>query len=476
MQFSMHYIWTAVGRFGSQIINFAGNILIARILMPSDYGLIAMLAIIMGLAWNFTESGFADSLIRKRDADKLDFGTVATFNLCVSILIYFIIYFGAPYVSIFFDQVELKGIARVLGLSLIVRAVALPPIVELRKKLRFKSLAQMNLMTSLISAGLTYLMALKGFGFWSLAFQPIFIALSNLFFIVVIVKWRPYFGFSYVRFKEIYKFGINMLISYITNQAGTNLYSVIIGKFYPVTALGYYRQAQKMEEVPTQGLNAVVLTTSYAIIAKEPDKEKQKEMYHDIFKKFVLLQSIMVLVFIGLAEPLWNILLGEKWSPSIPFFQLFMVLSLAYPLITINSNIAKINNRSRVYRNLTFLRNGLRVLALILLARTDLTTLLYGQIAAAYVSVLIDMFFCGKLIDFGLIQQLKQFMKLFYKPFIAFLLSSTILTFMNLNMFGYLLLWIFIFCVFLLILYTLTKDELFLQLKRVSLNYIKKRQ
>lgn len=470
----MHYIWTAVGRFGSQIINFVGNILIARILLPSDYGLIAMLAIIMGLAWNFTESGFADSLIRKRDADKLDFGTVATFNLCVSLLIYFIIYFSAPYISIFFNQVEIKGIARVLGLSLIIRAVTLPPIVELRKKLMFKSLAQMNLVTSLISTGLTYLMALKGFGYWSLAFQPIFIALLNLFFVVVIVKWRPYFRFSYVRFKEIFKFGINMLISYITNQAGTNLYSVVIGKFYPLASLGYYRQAQKMEEVPTQGLNAVVLTTSYAIIAREPNSEKQKRMYHDIFSKFVVLQSIIALVFIGVAEPLWNILLGEKWSLSIPFFQLFMILSFINPLITINSNIAKINNRSRLYRNLTFLRNGLRVLALILLARTDLTTLLYGQIAAAYVSVLIDMCFCGKLIDFGLIQQLKLFMRLFYKPFIAFLLSSTILTLLNLNMFGYGLLWILIFSVFLLTLYILTKDELYLHLKRAFLNNLKK--
>lgn len=464
MSQAKHYAWSAFGKFGTQAIGFIGNILIARILSPEDFGLIAMLAIIMGLAWNFTESGFADSLIRKRNADKIDFGTVASFNLGVALLMYLIIYISAPGIAFFFQHNELTDIARVLGISIIVRAVVLPAIVELRKTLRFKDLAKMNLGTSIVSVGFTYLMALLGFGYWALVFQPIFIALSNLFYVLVIAKWRPYFRFSYNRFKEIFGFGINMLISYITNQAGSNLYSAVIGKFYPIAALGYYRQAQKMEEVPTQGLNAVILTTSYSIIAMEEDPKKQKKMYLDLFSKFVLLQSLLVLVFIGLAEPIWMILLGEKWSSSIPYFQLFMIISLSFPLATINSNIAKINNKSNLYRNLTFFRNSLKILALVFLAKTNLTVLLYGQIAAAYISVLVDMYYCGKIIDFGILKQIIQFLKMFYKPLIAFITASLITRHLQLGFWGNGVLWIMFFSSTLIFNYLLTRDILFMQI------------
>lgn len=458
-----YYVWSAIGRFGTQITSFIGNILIARVLMPSDYGLIAMLAIVMGLAWNFTESGFADCLIRKQNADKQDFGTVATFNLVVAIVIYIVIFFLAPHISNFFDQKELTGIARVLGISLIIRAVTLPAIVQLQKKAKFKPLAIMQLLTSVISITLTYLMALNGYGYMALAVQPILIAMANLFFMLIATKWRPFFCFNFSRFKGMYNFGIDLMVSYITNQFGNNLYSAIIGKFYPVNSLGYYQQAIKMQEIPTQGLNAVILTTSYPLIASETDSNKQIIMYRDIFTKFVALQSIMVLVLIGLAEPIWLILLGEKWAPAIPYFRLFMIISLVYPLVTVNSNIAKIHNESGLYRNLTFLRNGLKVIALILLTKTSLLVILYGQIIAAYISVLVDMYFCGKIINFGVLEQLKQFIKMLYKPVVAYIAATLGLYFLKSHSFTYGIIWSVVFFSTLIVLYLFTRDRLFFQ-------------
>lgn len=474
MSSSKHYIWSAIGRFGTQGLGLIGNILIARILMPEDYGLIAMLAIIMGLAWNFTESGFADSLIRKQNSDKTDFGTVATFSLGVALFMYLIIYVTAPYVSNFFKQEELTGIARVLGLSLIIRSIVLPAIIELRKNLKFKVLTKMQLFTSILSISLSYLMALRGYGYWALAFQPIFIALVNLLFVIVWIKWKPFFCFRTDRFKEMHRFGINLMLSYITNQFGNNLYSAIIGKFHPIASLGFYRQAQKMEEIPTQGLNAVVLTTSYSIIAKETIAEKQNKLYHNIFSKFVTIQSIMVLIFIGIAEPMFIILLGEKWAPSIPYFQLFMLISLIYPIQTINSNIAKIHNKSALYRNLTFLRNGLKLFALVVFAKSSLINLLYGQIGAAYISVLIDMYYCGKIIDFGIKRQLTLFLGNFAKPFISFLLVMFLIKSLHLNLIFTAFLGVILFSILLVIIYAITKDELYLRTIQIIKTQIKK--
>src|SRR5690606_7946173 len=125
MSNTKHYIWSAFNRFGVQVIGFVGNILIARQLTPDDYGLVAMLAIFVGIAWNFTEAGFADYLIRKQDADKKDYATIFTHNVLFSLLLYFILYFLAPLISNFFQKTELIEITRILGMSIIIKAITL---------------------------------------------------------------------------------------------------------------------------------------------------------------------------------------------------------------------------------------------------------------------------------------------------------------------------------------------------------------
>ena len=214
MSKSKHYFWSAIGQFGTQTVGFIGNILIARILMPDDYGLIAMVAIFMGLAMTFTDSGFADCLIRKPDADRIDFGTVATFNIVIASFIYLAIFCSAPLIASFFERPELIGITRVISISIIIRALNITQITRLRKELLFRDLAIMNLQSSVISLAITYLLALKDFGYWALVMQPVFVALLNLVFLVVVKKWIPFFKFNLSRFREMFGFSINLLFKF----------------------------------------------------------------------------------------------------------------------------------------------------------------------------------------------------------------------------------------------------------------------
>jgi len=466
MSKSKHYFWSAVGQFGTQTIGFIGNILIARILMPDDYGLIAMVAIFMGLAMTFTDSGFADCLIRKPDADKMDFGTVATFNLVIASFIYMVIFFSAPLIADFFERPELIGITRVISISIIIKALNLTQITRLRKELLFRDLAIMLLQSSIISVSITYILAVKGFGYWALVMQPIFIALFNFVYLVVIKKWIPFFKFNIYRFREMFGFSINLLVSYITNTLGQNLYSIIIGKFYSVTSLGFYNQAKRMYEAPTYGINSVVITTSYPMIAQERDIAKQKSMYIDLSKEFITVQTIMVFALIGLAEPIWRFLLGEKWISSVEYFQLFMLISLVYPFVTVNSNIAKIHNKPKLYRNLTFLRNGLKILALMVCAKGSIVTILYGQIIAAYVSVIVDIVLCGKIIDFRFGKQIKIFFYSVIKPGIAFLLAQLICHLVDAGVYLNGVIFAGVFFFLLTVLYIVTKDSLFFSFVR----------
>lgn len=426
MSNSKHYIWSAVGKFGTEFLSFVGNVLIARALSPDDYGLIATLSIVTALAMNFTDAGFNDCLIRKRDSDKYDFGTVATYNIAVAVFIYLLLFVFAPYIARFFRRGELVGITRVLGLSIILKAFTLSGFVQLNKNLKFKQSSIIGLLCSFFSIGIIYTMALCGMGYWALALQPVVVASLNIIFLMTIAKWKPYFCFKWTRFKEMFVYSSNLLISYIITNIGNNIYSVIIGRFYKTSDLGYYNQAHKMQTVPTMGINNVMVTTSYPIIAKEPDEEKRYNLYVNLFRKFNFVQTFLVFVLITASDLVFYLLLGEKWLPSSPLFQIFMLIGLSYPIMTINQNMVKIQGKSNIYRNLAFLRSGLQIAALCICAPISLKAIIIGQVVASFVSASFDMYFCGRTVGFTIGKQFKLWLSIVWKPLLVFAICKVI--------------------------------------------------
>lgn len=426
-----YYIWSAINRFGTELLGFVGNVLIARALMPEDYGLVAMLAIFTAISMTFTDSGFNDCLIRKSNSDKKDFGTIATYNVVVALLFYLVIYFCAPYIAQYFGQPELINLSRVLCFSIVLKAFSLSGFVQLTKNLRFKTSAIIHLLCSLLSIIIIYSLALLGFGYWALGLQPIVIALLNIILLLLVARWRPYFCFHWDRFKEMFAYSSNLLVSYFVNVIGANIYSFIIGKFYSVDSLGYYNQAHKMQGVPTEGINSIILTTSYPIIAKEQDAEKRYALYVNLFKQFNFIITFIVFALISIADVVFWLLFGEKWLPSSYLFQIFMLLSLVVPMKSINVNIVKILGRSDIYRNLAFLRSGLQILALCITAPFSLKIIIIGQVIAAFFSVSIDMFFCGRTIDFTFFKQYSIWFSIFWKPLLAFILSNFVVFFIK---------------------------------------------
>ena len=428
-----HYIWSSVGTFGIEILGFIGNILIAHILCPDDYGLVAMLAIITQLALSFTSAGFNDYLIKERDSDNKDFGTVATYNICIGSFMYIIIFLCSPLIADFYNEPRLVLVARVLAFSIVLKSLTMTGFVRLTKELRFKTNTTINLLCSVGSIMVTYTMALCGMGYWALAIQPLVIAAFNLFFLLTIGHWRPYFCFDRIRFKEMFAFSSNLLLSYIITTIGTNAYSIIIGKYYSATSLGYYNQAHKMQIVPTKGINGVMLSTSYPIIAKEKDANKRYTMYVELFKRFNFIQTLLVAVLIGIGEAFFYILLGNKWMPSVPLFHLFMIIALTFPLVTINNNIVKMQSRSDIYRNLSIVQNALVIIALIVSAPFSITWIIIGQIIANFIGALFYMHYCGRTIEFTLSKQIKIWRQIAWKPAVALLIAGTIVQLLHLD-------------------------------------------
>jgi len=462
MSNTKHYIWSAFNRFGVQVIGFVGNVLIARQLTPDDYGLVAMLAIFMGISWNFTEAGFADCLIRKYDADRKDYATIFIHNIGFSLVLYLILYFTAPLISSFFQRTELIDITRILGLSIVIKAITLTEFTRIRKELKFSRIASIQLISSLISVVIAYLMALNGFGYWAIVGQTLSIAIVNLILIIILNKWVPYFYFSWSRYKEMRGFSNNLLISYFTNQLGQNMYSVFIGKFQPTPILGYFNQASKINDVSFQSINSVVLATSYPILAKETDRRLRKKMYKNILNHFLFIQFTVSFYIIGTSHSLIVFLFGEQWEATAPILQLLVVSFILIPLTSLNSNIIKIENKSKLYRNLTILRNLLIFSSLLITFRFSIEIILYGLIGARFISVLTDVFLCGKYIDFMPREQFGIALKQIWAPLLSCFLAVYITDLFNMTIpWKYLMVFTPIYFLFFIIINLITKNKSF---------------
>lgn len=418
-----HYSWSAIQRFGIQIISFIGNVLIARLLTPDDYGRIAMLAIFMSIAMNFTESGFADYLIRDPKSTSKEFSVVFVHNIVFGVLFYAMLYIAAPWIAQFYEEPELVVITRILGLNIIIKALSLSEFARMRKALDFKNMAIIQIVGALAGLVVGYLMALYDYGYWALVGQILVMGVVTLLMLIVVNAWWPKWYFDWKTYKEMRKFGNSMLVSYFTNQIGANLYSVFIGKIYSASALGFYNQAEKINKISFKSINGIVLTTSYSLLAKEQNRVKRLEMYKNLLNHFLFVHLAISAFIIGAAKPVMIFVFGAQWLPTAPLLQLILISFLLQPLVTINSNIVKIENKPQIYRNLTFLRNGLLLLMLLLTFTFSIEIILIGQIMARLLSSILDIFVCGKYIAFYPKKQFAILTKQMLAPMVSLLLG-----------------------------------------------------
>ncbi len=469
-----HYIWSALNKFGVEVLAFVGNVLLARVLSPGDFGLIAMLAIFSAISMTFSDAGFNDCLIRKQDSDKQDFGTVATYNMVVSTILYLTIFALAPKIAMFFNREELTLLARVMCISIIFRSFTLSGFVQLSKGLQFKKIALINTLATFFSITIAYIGARHGLGYWALGIQPILLSFFNVIFLLIIAKWRPYFCFSISRFKDMFSYSSNLLLSYLINTIGSNLYSFFIGRNYTSTNLGLYNQAYKMQSLPTQGINGVILTTSYPLIANENDESKRYKYYVNLFNQYVFIIGYVVFALISLSYVIFGIILGEQWLPCIQLFNVLILASLFYPIVTINANIIKIEGRASLYRNLTFLRNALQIVAIIITSLISMKAIVLGYLVATAISALCDMFFCGKTIGFTFERQIKMFGKQLFKPIISYIISYVIVLGITNPLYRDCIGFILYSACFLVLCISLNDTVFFTFLKKVNIHSLKK--
>lgn len=470
-------VWTSIRKFVGIGISFISGIILARLLTPHDYGCIGMLSIFMMVANSFIDGGFASALIQKKRPTQEDYSTVFFFNLCMSILMYAILFVSAPAISQFYRMPILCSVLRVQGLVLIINAFSIIQSNQLTKQFRFKKLAIIQLSTSVIVLSVTIYMAYKGFGVWALVASNLISAFIPAVVYWLTNKWYPLFVFSKSSFKELFNFGFFMFLTHIINNICNNIQGLLIGRFYSPTTMGYYSKAQSTEVLASHTISDIVGRVTYPLYAEYQDN---KQLLSNVIKRFT--SSIAYITFpmmsllILLAEPVFILLYSDRWLNSVPYFQILCLSGIASCLQGVNYQAIAAVGRSKAMFTWTLIKRGIAILLIVSgLALYGMKGLLIGMVFQGWFVYLINAFLVQKYIGYKLTNQFLDLLPVFILAIISFGISYCIVfVFPNFNIYVLAIIRLLVFSVFYFGCSVLFKLESFIFVKENLPLFMKK--
>ena len=401
--------WTFSDLVMNQGTQFVIQIILARLLLPEDFGLIGMIIIVISISNSIVDSGFANALIREKNVSRTDYSTVFLFNLIISIFIYIIIFLLAPSISRFYNEPRLIELLRVLGVTVIINSFGLVQRTILTKKINFKTQTKINLVSTVISGGAGILFAFVGFGVWSLVIRSIIQSSLQAILLNLSNKWKPSFIFDFNSFKKFYGFGWKLLVSGLINTLYNNIYYIIIGKSFSISELGYYTNASKLKDMATQSLNSAIQKVTYPVLSNLNDNDLNlKISYRKILRAAAFIIFPIVIGLSAIANPLIRITYGEKWIGSIIFFQILCFEGMLYPIHSINLNVLQVKGRSDLFLKLEVIKKILAILIITttLFYKLGIIYLLYGAIINSYISYFINAYYTRYLINYSIKDQI----------------------------------------------------------------------
>lgn len=401
--------WSSIQLFGRQLIGFVVSIILARLLLPSEFGLIAMLGVFIGLGTALIGGGLSSSLIRTKDVDEEDFSTVFFFNLICSILIYVLIFFSAPLISQFYNQELLTLIIRVYCLTFIINAFSAIQTTRLTKMMDFKTQMKVMIPSLIIGSLVGVIMAYNGFGVWSLVGSGIVQALAATLQLWFYSKWFPLWVFNIQKFKYHFSYGFKLMLSGVLDTIFTNAYTIIIGKFFPPAQVGYFNRAETLQMLPVNSISSIITKVSFPLFAAiQNDDVRLKSVYKRIMQMVIFLVAPILILMAVLAEPMFRLLFTEKWLPAVPYFQILCFNGILYPIHSYNLQILNVKGRSDLFLKLEVVKKIIVVLVILVSFQFGIYGLLYGSVITSIFAFFINTHYSGKFLKYTAWEQTKD--------------------------------------------------------------------
>lgn len=401
--------WVFIHAFGSQGIAFFVSIVLARFLEPSEFGLIAMLSVFIAIGNNLINSGLTQSLIRSQQVDEEDFSTVFYFNIIVSIIVYVLIFFLAPYIALFYNEEQLTNVVRIYSFSFIINAFSSVQSARLTKMLDFKTQMKVSFPSIIIGGISGILLAYNGYGVWSLVWSSLIQTFLSTIQLWYWSKWKPLFVFRIIKFKSHFQYGVNLTFSGILDALFTEAYTIIIGKFFLATQVGFYNRANTLQKLPVTNISSIITRVTFPLFsAIQNDDARLKSAYMKIMQIVVFITAPVLILMAVLAEPLFRFLFTDKWLPAVPYFRILCINGILFPIHSYNLQILKVKGRSDLFLRLEILKKILICIVISISFKYGIFGLLYGSVITSVIAFFINSHYSGKIIKYSAWNQIKD--------------------------------------------------------------------
>lgn len=392
---------------GFQGVQFIVMIIMARLLMPEEFGLVGMLTIFMAVAQTLVDSGFGHSLIQKQDATVDDESSAFYFNIIVGVIATVCLWVAAPWIAAFYNMPALVTLTRVLSCNIIINSFGIVQTALMTKRVDFKKQTQVTISASLVSGGVGVSMAYLGFGIWSLVAQSISANIVRTLLLWLVYSWRPVGRFRADALRSMFPFSSRLLASSLLATIFQNIYLVVIGKLFSAADLGHYTRAKSVQSFPANTLYSVVGRVTFPVFAAiQDDKPRLKRGVQKSLTTLAMINFPMMIGLAIVARPLVNVLLTAKWAPAVPYLQLLCFIGVLYPLHAVNLNVLKSVGRSDLFFRLEVVKKALVIVSIAVTYRWGISALIMGGIVASVLSYLANSYYSVHLIQYSWQEQL----------------------------------------------------------------------
>ncbi len=402
-------IWSGIEMFSVQGASFLLMLVIARFVLPTDYGLIAMLAIFLSLAQSLVDSGFTQALIQKQGRTESDFSTVFYFNLAVSVALYALLYFAAPYIAHFYDEPQLATVTRWIAPTIIITGLTVVQRAKFTISLDFKSQAKGSLIGVLCGGIAGIALACSGYGVWALVAQTLVRTSVETIMLWCFARWRPALCFSMESFKGLFSFGSKLMFSGLLHQIYLNMYTLVIGRFYSASSVGFYNRAYSLSQFPSTNITRVIARAVYPIQCQvQDDKERTVALFTQYLRMCCYLVFPLMVGLAVVAEPLIELILTDKWLPAARPLSILCFAYMWYPVMYINNQMLGVMGRSDYYLRAEVIKKIVGVVILAVTIPCGIDILCWGLVLYSIIDILIIISFSKRVIATSYLTQLRS--------------------------------------------------------------------
>lgn len=404
-----NFLWRFAERCSAQMVSLVVSIVLARLLAPEDYGIIALVTVFTTIMQVFVDSGLGTALIQKKNADDLDFSSVFYFNFAVCLILYTVMFAAAPFIARFYNNAALTPLVRVISLTIVISGVKGIQQSYVSRNMLFKRFFYATLGGTIFSAFLGIGLAYAGFGVWALVAQQLSNAAIDTLILWLTVPWRPKKMFSWDRLKGLLSYGWKLLASGLLDRVYSSLRSLIIGKMYSPADLAFYERGNQFPDVIITNINTSIDSVLLPTMASsQDDRATVKSMTRRAIKTSTYIMAPLMMGLAFCAEPIVRLVLTEKWLPCVPFLRIFCITYIFYPIHTANLNAIKALGRSDLFFKLEIVKKIVGLTILLSVMWFGVMAMAYSLLLSSVLSQIINTWPNRKLLDYSYPDQLKD--------------------------------------------------------------------